>query len=75
MRTMKNNVLKFSLIALFFFAYTLPVMAQEDDSPGEPTAEDDPQMPIDNWTILLVMVALALGIYFMRKYRLAGKSN
>ena len=66
---MKNNVLKFSLLALFFLTYTLPLMAQEDDEPGDPFAGDDPPTPIDNWEILLVMAAMAVGIYFVSKYR------
>jgi len=65
---MKNNILKLSLLALFFLAYTLPVMAQEEgENPNDPPAEDD--VPIDNWQMLLVMVALAVGIYFVSKYR------
>lgn len=65
---MKNNVLKFSLLALFFLTYTLPAWADIDP----PESEDDPlyeEAPIDNWEILLVMAAIAVGIYFVSKYR------
>lgn len=63
---MKNNILKFSLPVIFFLTYTLPVLAQ-DGEPGTPPAEDDPQTPLDNWQMLLVMVALIVGIYFLTR--------
>lgn len=72
---MKNNILKLSLPVIFFLIYTLPLMAQTIDPPD---TSDDPEYqetPIDNWQILLLLAGIVVGLYFMRKYRLAGKSN
>lgn len=61
---MKNNVLKYALLAMMSLMFTLPALAQ-----NEPPIDDDPPpAPIDNWVLLLVMAAVALGIYFIMKY-------
>jgi len=59
---MKNRILKFGLLAFFWAAYTLPVFAQGPDDPDD---GNDPQAPIDNWILLLVLAGIALGIYFI----------
>jgi len=65
---MKNRILKFGLLAFFWAAYTLPVLADDDpnDPPGD--GDDDPSpAPIDNWILILVFAAVAVGFYFLYK--------
>lgn len=64
----KNNILKFSLLAFFFLTYTLPAWADLDN----PKDEDDPpyqESPIDNWQMLLVIIGVVAGIYFLTRKR------
>lgn len=63
---MKNNLLKFVLLTLTWIASTLPALAFPDD----PDDTEDPlPTPIDDWVILLVLIAVTLGIYFMMKHK------
>lgn len=66
---MKNNILKFALLAFFWMIYTLPLIAQPVDPPGEddPFEPEDPT-PIDDWMVLLILASAATGIYFRMKY-------
>ena len=65
---MKNRILKFGLLAFFWAAYTLPVLA--DDGAEDPPGDDDPSpAPIDNWILLLVLAGIALGVYFIIRNR------
>lgn len=62
---MKNNLLKYGLLAIMWLVTALPVLA----FPGDPDDGDDPlPAPIDNWMIILVLVAASIGIYFTMKY-------
>ncbi|MFA7687385.1 MAG: hypothetical protein WCY25_05935 [Moheibacter sp.] len=66
---MKNNLLKFGLIAFFWVAYSLPLLAgPEDPDPGDDPPWEDPA-PIDNGILVLILAAAAVGIYFLAKYR------
>lgn len=64
---MKNNILKYGILAVLWVAYTLPAMAQFD--PVDPPADDDPvdPAPIDNWILVLVLAGIALGAYLIIK--------
>ncbi len=63
-KNMKNNILKFGLLALFFLAYTLPVMA-DLDNPPDYDEDNDPPAQIDNWVLILSFAGIVLGIYFL----------
>jgi len=66
---MKNNITKFGLLALIWLVYIVPVTAGPVDPPG---GEDPPYIdptPIDNWLLMLVFAAIAIGSYFILKYR------
>lgn len=67
---MKNQILKFGLWAFLWMVYTLPAIAQPDDPPTDedPWEEPDPT-PIDNWVLLLILAGVAVGVYFVVKYR------
>lgn len=64
---MKNNILKFSLLAIFALINTLPLLA----GPGGGGTDDDSEYPapIDNWILLLVLAAVAVGTFFILKNR------
>jgi len=67
---MKNQILKFGLLAFLWMVYTLPAIAQPVDPPGEedPFEPEDPT-PIDNWMLLLILASVAVGVYFLMKHR------
>lgn len=66
---MKNNILKFGLLAFLWMVYTLPAIAQ----PIEPPSEDDPfepePAPIDNWVVFLIFMSVAVGVYFINTHK------
>lgn len=65
---MRKTILKYGLLATLWFVYTLPAMA----GPGDPPADDSQEQeaaPIDNWVTLLIIAAIAIGIYFIVRYR------
>lgn len=65
---MKNNILKYGLLAFMWLAFSLPALAQFD-SPGDPPTDEDPiPTPIDSWMLLLVMAGIAIGAYLIIKY-------
>jgi len=64
---MKKNILRYSLLIIMWTAYTFPAMAYpEDPDSGENEQE---QTSIDTWELILVIVAVALAIYFLMKYK------
>jgi len=64
---MKNNLLKYALLAIFALAYTVPAFAQGGPG-GDGTDEGDMDpAPIDNWIVLLGVAAIAIGIYYINK--------
>lgn len=62
---MKRKIHKYGLLAFLWLAYTLPAFAD----PNDPDDSDDPQAPIDNWLLLLILAGVALGVYFIMKYK------
>ncbi|SMC85793.1 hypothetical protein [Moheibacter sediminis] len=60
---MKRGIHKYGLLAFLWLTYTLPALAD----PNDPDDGDDPQAPIDNWLLLLILAGVALGIYFIMK--------
>lgn len=42
-----------------------------DDVPGSDEGEKEQleETPIDNWQLLLMLVAISIGVYFLAKYR------
>jgi len=68
---MKNKILKYGLVIMWFIC-TIPVLAGPVDPPGE----DDPPYidptPVDSRAILLVLAGIILGVYFVRKHRIAA---
>ena len=64
---MKKNI----TALVFFLFYTIPALADED-YPENPDSHDDPPVPVDQWMILLLILGLAIGFYFLkRKYKTA----
>lgn len=62
---MKNKILKYGLLAIFWFAFTLPASA----GPGDPDdGGDDPPASIDNFMMILILAGIGLGVYFILKY-------
>lgn len=62
---MKNNILKYGLLAITWLATTIPALA----FPGDPDDGDDPlPAPVDNWILVLILAGAALGVYFILKY-------
>ena len=62
---MKNNILKHTLLTFMCIAFSLPALA----GPNDPDDGGDPlPAPIDNWIILLILSAAAVGIYFIMKH-------
>lgn len=66
---MKMNVLKSGLLGILWMVYSLPILAGPVDPPGEDDPIYEDPTPIDNWMLLLLMGAVAVGIYFLVKYR------
>lgn len=66
---MKNIFFKYGFTALFALLYTLPLIAQDPGTGGTDDEDPDPAAPIDNWVLLLVLAGIALGVYFVMKYR------
>lgn len=66
---MKHNILKFALGSFFWVVYTLPLTAgpEDPDTGGDPPWEDP--TPIDNWIWGLIMMGMAIGLYFFTKQR------
>lgn len=63
---MKRVIQKYGLLAFLWLAYTLPAFADPND-PDD--GDDPPAAPIDNWLLLLILAGVALGIYFIMKYK------
>lgn len=64
---MKNNLLKFGLMTFFAMFYSLPLMANPGGDGGVGDEDEEP-LPIDNWMLILLLAAIALGVYFTLKY-------
>ena len=65
---MKNNILKFGLLAFFAVFYSLPVFAQPTGNGDCLDCDDEyDQAPIDNRILILVFAAVAVGVYFLYK--------
>lgn len=61
---MKNNFLKFSLLACLTIFNVLPVLA----GPGGGGTDDGSEyedLPIDNWVLMLILAGVVIGIYFI----------
>lgn len=68
---MKNKISKYGLLAILWLVYTLPVLAGPPDSPdsGENEQEMQDGTPIDNWELVLLVVAITIGFYFLMKHK------
>ena len=67
---MKNKISKYGLLAILWLVYTFPAMA----FPGSPdSGENEQEMqdgtPIDNWELVLLVVAITIGFYFLMKHK------
>lgn len=61
---MKKNI----TTIVFFLFYTIPALAEEE-YPQSPDSTDD--LPVDQWMILLLILGLAIGYYFLKRYKTA----
>lgn len=62
---MKRGIQKYGFLAFLLLTNTLTVFA----GPNDPDPSDDPAAPIDNWVMMLVIAGVALGVYFIMKYK------
>lgn len=56
-------------MAFLWAIFTLPAMAGPVDPPGEDDPIYEDPTPIDNWMLLLILAGVAVGSYFLMKYR------
>lgn len=64
---MKNNFLKFGLMAFFMLSYALPTFAQPGGGGGGTDDESEYAAPVDNWVLFLVLAGIAVAAYFIMK--------
>lgn len=66
---MKNKLLKYGILTFLWFAYTLPALAGPGGGDEDGEGEADPEVPIDNWMLLLILAGIAVGVYFIMRSR------
>ncbi len=62
------KISKYSFVVLFWLFYTLPLYAFPHD-PESGENEDEQQASVDDWMFILMVMAIALAIYFTVRYK------
>ncbi|UUC45632.1 hypothetical protein [Flavobacterium cerinum] len=66
----------FIIILLFSYVSSFAAFMVDETSPNDPPGDSDPEpVPIDNHTLLLVIAALFLGYFLIRKYYYRKANN
>jgi hypothetical protein len=67
---MKTKIIKCFLCCIYLFS-TLEVFAQKTPPPPKPNGGTPPVgLPIDDYIILLFLLGVVLGIYFLKRRKL-----
>jgi len=66
---MKKNILKYGFPAIIWFVFTLPALAGPADPPGSDDPPYQDPMPINSWELVLIMIAIIIGVYFLANHR------
>lgn len=64
---MKAQIIKYTGTTLLYLLSMVPLLAEDEGFPESPPSGDE--TPIDHFELVLVLAAVIIGIYCLKKYR------